>query len=173
MKNLIWFIVGAGLFYYLYDGSYSHFVVPQQIQIQRPGQAINQIEFMTLFNQQRPFSGLADDNYYTVVEVYLDSCAVCKRLEKGFEPFLRKRKDVLIKRIHFPESGMNFSINSQQEADELQSRIESYRVCGTPHVEIYGPDQQLISADDCGAQQGTKYLRQWISAETGISRHSL
>ena len=147
--------------------------MPQHTQVQRSGQAINRVDFMVLFDQKQPFSSLAADYYYTVVEVYLDSCAICKRLEKGFNPFLEQRQDVLIKRVHFPESGMNFSINSQQEADELQSRIESYQVCGTPHVEIYGPDQQLVSADNCGSKQGTDFLRQWISAETGISRRSL
>lgn len=173
MKNLFWFIIGGALFYYLYSGSDRDFVVPQHTQVQRSGNGIHRVEFMTLFDQKRPFSAIAADNYYTVVEVYLDSCAICKRLEQGFEPFLKQRQDVMIKRVHFPESGMNFSISSQQEADELQSRIESYRVCGTPHVEIYGPDQQLVSADDCVSKQGTNFLRLWISAETGISRHLL
>ncbi len=173
MKNLFWFIISGALFYYLYSGGDRNFVVPQHTQVQRSGNDSNRVEFMALFDQKQSFSSLAGDNYYTVVEVYLDSCAICKRLEKGFDPFLKNRQDVLIKRVHFPESGMNFSISSQQEADELRSRIESYRVCGTPHVEIYGPDQQLVSADDCGTKQGTNFPQQWISAETGISRHSL
>jgi hypothetical protein len=173
MKNLIWFFIGGALLYYFYSGGDRNFVVPQHTELQRSGNAIHQVEFMALFDRKQPFSALAADNYYTVVEVYLDSCTICKRLEKGFDPFLRNRQDVMIKRVHFPESGMNFSVSSQQEADALQSRIESYRVCGTPHVEIYGPDQQLVSADNCGSKQGTNFLRQWISAETDISMHSL
>lgn len=173
MKKLAWFIIGGALFYYIYSGHSSNFVVPQQTQSRHSGQSISQIEFMNLFDQRRSLSSLAQDNFYTVVEIYLDSCSICKQLEKGFDPFLKTRQDVLIKRVHFPESGINFSISSQQEADEIQSRIESYQVCGTPHIEIYGPDRQLISADDCNTKQGTKFLRRWISAETGISGYSL
>ena len=173
MKNLIWIIVGAAIVYYLYGGANPDFAVPQQTPSVRQNNGISQVEFMNLFHEKKSFSHLAKENYYTVVEVYLNSCSICKRLESGYNPFLDKRKDVLIKKIHFPESGINFTISSQQEAEDIQSRIESYKVCGTPHVEIYGPDKNLISADDCGSKRGTDFLRSWISTETGIPRRLL
>jgi hypothetical protein len=173
MKNLIWLIIGAVVFYYFYGGGSSSFAVPQHSAAQRSGSGIKQVEFMTLFGQKKPLSALAGDHLYTVVEVYLDTCSICKRLEKGFEPFVKSRQDVIIQRVHFPASGMNIAISSQQEAAEIQNRIESYQVCGTPHVEIYGPGGTLVSADDCRNKEGTKFLRHWISAETGISRLSL
>ena len=57
--------------------------------------------------------------------------------------------------------------------NDLQSRIESYRVCGTPHIEIYAPDGTLVSADNYSKKQGGDFLRRWISTETGIPRHIL
>ena len=168
MKNLVWIAIAATVIFYLYSGGDPDFVVPQQTLTERNEHGIKQLEFMTLFEEKKSFSHLASNKYYTVVEVYLNTCSICKRLESGYSPFLEKRKDVLIKKVHFPESGINFQISSQQEAEEIQTRMESYQVCGTPHVEIYGPDKNLISADNCGSKKGTNFLRQWISAETGI-----
>jgi hypothetical protein len=40
--------------------------------------------------------------------------------------------------------------------------------CGTPHVEMYGPDKQLIATDKCGKKNlkaGLVFLRNWIDAE--------
>lgn len=174
MKKLTWVIIGAAaILYYFYGHWDNDFVVPQQALSERNGSGISRVEFMSLFNDKKAFSQLTNENYYTVVEVYLDTCPICKRLETGYDSFLKKRKDVLIKKVHFPESGINFTISSQQEADDLQARIKSYSVCGTPHVEIYGPDKNLISADNCGSKQGTNFLRHWISAETGIPRYLL
>lgn len=173
MKKLIWIIIGAAVLYYFYGGLDDDFVVPQQTLSERNNNGISKVEFMSLFKDKKPFSQLSSDNYYTVIEVYLDSCSICKRLETGYDSFLKKRKDVLIKKVHFPEAGVNFTVSSQQEADDIQARMESYQVCGTPHVEIYGPDKNLISADNCGSKQGTNFLRHWMSAETGIPRQLL
>lgn len=173
MKKLMVIVVVAAVSFYLYTGGGSDFVVPQQTMSQRSAAGIKPIEFSTLFNQKKSFPALAHENYYTVIEVYLDSCSVCRRLESGFKPFLEQRRDVIIKKVHFPESGMNFTITSEQEAAEIQARIDSYQVCGTPHVEIYGPDQQIIAKDNCASKAGTQFLRRWIGAETGILWHTL
>ena len=173
MKNLVWVIIIAAIIYYLNSGGIDGFAVPQQATKQRTHSGIEQVEFLTLFDEKKSFQQIASNDNYTVVEVYLDSCSICKRLEKGFRPFLDKRKDVVIKRIHFPETGINFTFSSQQEAQEIQSRMESYQVCGTPHVEIYGPDKNLVAGDVCGSKQGTNFLRHWISAETGMLRMTL
>lgn len=41
------------------------------------------------------------------------------------------------------------------------------KVCGTPHVEIYGPDKQLIASDMCSENRkaGLAFLRNWIKKE--------
>ena len=41
-------------------------------------------------------------------------------------------------------------------------------ICGTPHIEIYGPDKQLIATDKCGEKNlktGLNYLKNWIKSE--------
>ena len=141
----------------------------------RDGAAIRQGEFQALLDRKKPLSSLALPGQYTVVEVYLDSCAICRRLESGFAEFSARRGDVSIRRVHFPENGIHFSVtgNSQEEIDrEMQAfsqLMESYQVCGTPHVEIFGPDQAPISRDQCGDKSGTKFLRRWMASETGLS----
>jgi hypothetical protein len=138
----------------------------------RNGNGIKQYDFVQLFESKKPFSSLAKQNYYTVVEGYLDSCSICKRMEAEFPAFLRARKDVLIRRVHFPEGGMNLSFtgNTQAEverqAKEYNERIESYNFCGTPHIEIYDANQQLIVADTCKSRPATKYLRKWMAEES-------
>lgn len=171
MKFLAWIILAAGILYYMHGSN--DFAVPQQSSAQRSGKGISHLEFMEIFNAQKSFSDLTSENYYTVVEVYLDTCAICKRLEKGYDQFLDRRRDVLIKKVHFPESGISFLFTSEDMMEDVQSRIESYRVCGTPHIEIFGPDGTLVSADDCTQKQGSDFLRYWISKETGIPRQVL
>ncbi len=142
--------------------------------------AIKTVEFMSLFDRKKSFSSLAKEGYYTVVEVYLDTCAVCKRLESGFKPLVDKRRDTYIRRVHFPETGIQFSFSGtsqqevQAEADEMNALMQSYDFCGTPHVVIFGPDKQIIQTDGCdGKRLGTRKLQGWITAETGLLKGSL
>ena len=40
--------------------------------------------------------------------------------------------------------------------------------CGTPHVEIYGPDKNLIATDKCGEknyEEGLAFINNWLKAE--------
>ncbi len=42
------------------------------------------------------------------------------------------------------------------------------KTCGTPHIEIYGPDRQLIATDQCAernSKKGLAYIKKWITAE--------
>ena len=136
-------------------------------------------EFTDLFYASRSLDSLALKGGYTVVEVYLDSCGVCKRLEDNFEPFLQKRDDVVIQRVRFPEygftprvKGLN-SLDAAQKRAELTARIESYNMCGTPHIEVYGPDKSLVAKDDCSNKVGLRYLRNWISDEIDVAASSI
>lgn len=142
------------------------------LEKQRKGKGIKQYEFMRMFEANEPFSSLAKENYYTVIEGYKNSCSICKRMEARFPDFLKARKDVLIRRVHFPERGMNFSFNGgsreeiEKQAEEMNQKIQSYNFCGTPHIEIYDQNKQLIVADTCRTRPGTNFLRQWMSAES-------
>ena len=138
---------------------------------ERPGKGIKNIQFSTLFEAEKPLSSLAKPNYYTVVEGYLDSCAICKRLEAGFPAFLNQRRDVVIRRVHFPEGGMNVSFSGndrasvEQQVESYNRRIESYNFCSTPHIEIYDPAGQVIVADSCTKKPATEFLQQWMAQE--------
>ena len=151
MKLFIWIMAAIAGYFCLFGRTDNDIVIPRKTTSERSGTGIKTHEFMALFEAKQPFSGLASGDYYTIVEVYLDSCTVCKRLEKGYAPFLDKRKDVLIHKVHFPESGINLSFNGgseeemRKQMEETQQLIDSYKVCGTPHIEIYGPGQNLLS----------------------------
>lgn len=146
---------------------------------ERSGAAIAEVEFQRLLDRRQVLADLAGDNHYTVVEVYLDTCPICRHLERGFGQFTAKRRDVTIQRVHFPDSGIQFTPtgSTQQEvtaqARNFQARMESFRICGTPHVEIYDPDGQPVARDVCGDKSGTKFLRRWISRETTLSLRDL
>ena len=190
MKNLfiiIIAIVGGTIFFQTIDGG-PGFVVPTVAVGNRSGSGIKKYEFTELFEQNKLLSKLAQKDYYTVIECYIDTCSICKRLEADFTAFLGQRKDVLIRRVHFPESGISqsFNGNSQEEVNQqiidYHERLGRYNFnhvvktdtayqltsCGTPHIEIYGPDKKLIATDKCGEKSlktGLSFLRNWIKAE--------
>lgn len=190
MKKLIFpiLLIAAGLYYFDFIGPGTGFVVPEAVAANRTASAIETYEFTEIFEQNMPTSRLARKGYYTVVEGYIDTCAICKRLEADFVPFLRQRPDVLIRRVHFPEGGggQSFTGSSQQEINRQMAdyfeRLGKYNfnhvvkteteyqlsTCGTPHIEIYGPDRQLIATDQCGKKNlktGLAFIRKWIRAE--------
>jgi hypothetical protein len=151
--------------------SFTSFEAPQVIQVSRQGSGIRKHEFQQLFDANRPFSSLAKEGRYTVVEGYLDSCSICKRIEAGFPEFLQKRQDVVIQRVHFPEQGMQVSFSGsdqegmQRMADEYNRRIKSYNFCSTPHIEIYDENRRLLVADHCTKKSATSYLERWMASE--------
>ena len=190
MKKFIFLVMAAaaGLYYFDFIGPGSGFVVPAMAASSRTGSAIVTYEFTELFEQNKPTSRLARKGYYTIVEGYIDTCSLCKRLEADFIPFLRQRPDVLIRRVHFPEGGAgeSFNGNSQQEINRQMAdyfeRLGKYNfnhvvkteteyrisTCGTPHIEIYGPDKQLIATDMCtekNKKTGLAFIKKWIKAE--------
>ncbi len=153
-------------------GSAANYQRPLVLDKARNGNGIKQYDFIRLFDSKKPFSSLAKQNYYTVVEGYLDSCPICKRMEADFPAFLTARKDVLIRRVHFPEGGMNLSftgntqVEVERQAQDYNERMASYDFCGTPHIEIYDANKQLIVADTCKQRLGTHYLRKWMADES-------
>jgi len=163
MKNFLFIIVAIVIGAFLLDmfGSGTGFTVPPAAAGSREGniKKIKKYEYLDLFEKARPTSKLAVNDHYTVVEGYIDTCAICKRLEAKFPAFLNQRKDVVIRKLHFPESGASFKFNSPEEQIEHFERMSIYNfnhvvitedsasfgTCGTPHIEIYGPDKKLIA----------------------------
>jgi hypothetical protein len=191
MKNLIFIIIAiivAVVFFKRMDST-AGFVVPATTQAKRFDSGIRKYEFTELFEQNRPFSKLAKKGYYTVNEGYIDTCSICKRLEADFPAFLKERKDVVIRKVHLPEGTVSQSFIGRTQ-EELMQQMDAYHqrlgrydfnhivktdteyrltTCGTPHVEIYGPDQKLIASDKCGKKNlktGLNFLRNWIKAES-------
>jgi hypothetical protein len=190
MKNttviLLAVIAVAGSYFFLDQGP--TFLIPEAAAGSRSKSGIKIYEFTELFNQNKPLSKLARPDYYTVVEGYTDTCGICKRLEAEFPSFLNKRKDVLIRKVHFPENGVSQQFNGTSQED-VNRQMKSYykrlgkynfnhvvmtdaelqfNTCGTPHVEIYGPNKELIATDKCGEtseKAGLNYLRNWLAAE--------
>jgi hypothetical protein len=166
--------------------AYRQFIVPTETPapapMERTGSGIQSYEFDDLLKQRTSFQRLSKSGFYTVVVGCLDSCAVCKRLEGDFPEFLAARKDVLIRRVRFNESN-SLTWSSQSEMDNYLQLLGSYNshyvakdsgnigisTCGTPHVEIYGPDGEVVATDLCSEtndKSGTEYLRRWIEEET-------
>jgi len=189
MKILIIIIaIIASAIYYQGNDPAAGFVMPVAAAGQRTGSGIKKYEFTELFDQNKTFSKLAKKDYYTVIEGYIDTCTVCKRLESDFPGFLKQRKDVIIRKVHFPEGAVSQSFigrsqeEMMQQMDDYYKRLGRYNfhhvvkteteyqltTCGTPHVEIYGPDKKLIASDKCGEKnlkKGLNFLRTWIKKE--------
>jgi len=138
---------------------------------------VEQREFTDLFDHDIGFSSLATQGKYTVVEVYLDQCTYCRELEAAFGPFREKRSDVDIVRVHHPGRLNNsISATSREELEAkmnaMKTKMDSYQLCGSPHVEIFGPDKRPLGLDTCKHRDGTAFLWDWIGSETGIQRRS-
>ena len=125
--------------------------------------AIQNHDFGPLFDAEAPLASLAHEGVYTVVEVYINTCATCKQIEAELPAFLEQRNDVVVRRVHFPEEGMSWSLD---QAMTMESRLDAYQICGTPHVEIYDAQRRPVKQDRCGAKDGLHYLRQWMALET-------
>lgn len=185
MKNFLFIIVIViGALLYEFIGIGPGFTAPPAAAGNRDGniKKIRKYEYLDLFEKSRSTSKLAVKDHYTIVEGYTDTCTICKKLEAKFPVFLDKRKDVVIRKLHFPESGATFRFNSPEEQREHFERMSMYNfnhvvidedsasfgTCGTPHIEIYGPDKKLIATDKCSEKNiktGLTFLNNWIKAE--------
>lgn len=134
-------------------------------------------EFTEMFESDTALDTLAIEGRFTIVEVYLDDCAYCRELEAALGPLGEKRPDIVVARIHHSgRTHMDVTGATKEEVmkkvERLNARMNSYGLCGTPHVEVYGPDRQPLGKDRCGDRAGTAFLWSWIATETGIKRRS-
>ena len=170
-------------------GTAPRFEPPRVVEPAREITQVRRLEFDKLLAEQTRFEDLAHAGYYTIIEGYTDSCGACRALEKQLPQLLSARGDVLLRRVRFSEhggrqfqAGNEASLRAQMEAyaEELAS-YRSFNVetgedgprigtCGTPHVEIYGPDGRLLVGDSCDDQRvrkaGLGFLRRWLVAPT-------
>ena len=151
----------AGLSWHFYPNSRTPFSMPVPAD-ERSGKAIVPQDFKPLFDAEAPLSSLAGDGVYTVVEVYINTCSICKQLERELPSFVEARNDVVVKRVHYPENGLSWPMS---EAVSMERRMNSYNICGMPHIEIYGPDGRAVAQDDCGNKDALIFLRTWMAAE--------
>ena len=164
-RTLLIAALAAGLAWHFYPAHKTPFAMPAPAA-ERSGQAIEPQDFMPLFDAEAPLASLAGDGVYTVVEVYINTCSICKQIERELPPFLAARNDVVVKRVHYPENGLSWPLS---DALSMEKRMNSYRICGTPHIEIYGPDGRPLAQDDCGNKDALNFLRAWMSAERSSS----
>ena len=64
----------------------------------RKGPSIELYEIGELFDSERNLSDLAEEGQYTIVEIYSVHCSTCTKLDRRFNNFIKKRKDVVIKK---------------------------------------------------------------------------
>jgi hypothetical protein len=160
---------------------------PPRLTAERANDDMKKFEFEALRARGKPFEALAVPGHYTVLEGYTDSCGVCRALEREFPAFLARRSDVVVRRVRFDERG-GFRVQATTE-DEAMAQVRAYAdslaryrafavvdgdqgpgigACGTPHVEIYGPDGQLMVSDYCEGRvykHGLDFLRRWMAVE--------
>lgn len=189
MSRLRLGIVVVAIAYIIYHSIGLGYEKPAFAQVRGDVPKIQSVHFDSLFEAGIPFSQLAEKGQYTVVEGYLPTCPLCKKLESEFPAFLNQRRDVVIRQVQFNSSGgvrFNATDPEEHKAQVLAyaNRIGQYQnfhvdidaandrlnigTCGTPHIEIYGPDQQLLIADSCpdGHKNGLAFLKKWMLDET-------
>ncbi|MGE0484261.1 MAG: hypothetical protein AB7Q81_08970 [Gammaproteobacteria bacterium] len=177
-------LVAAGIFLHDREPAFER---PPRLTAERADDDMQKFEFESLRAEGKLFEALAVPGHYTVLEGYTDSCGVCRALERELPAFLARRGDVLVRRVRFDERG-GFRVQAATE-DEAMAQVRAYAdslaryrafavvdgeqgpgvgACGTPHVEIYGPDGNLMVSDHCEGRvfkHGLDFLRRWMAAE--------
>ncbi len=96
----------------------------------------------------------------TIIEFYSETCIGCRQLHQSYTRFLSLRPDVAVRRIKLPDRW-----DPQKLWEEHRIRIFAI-----PHIVIYGPDGQLIAADDGDKKDGFDFLHRWMASEIRKSR---
>jgi hypothetical protein len=96
-------------------------------------------------------------------------------LASNFDQFPDSRRDVVIRRIHFPKRGMSLSGEDdfrrlgEYRSNNVNLQKGTLISCDTPHVEIYAPDQKILSTDACrddNDKSGLAFLNICIAADS-------
>lgn len=165
MKKVL-IIVGAvlGVVYFLNNNRSDYSVLPRASATSEAQEQF--VDLDELYDRRTTFQNMAEPGSYTVIEVFSKTCGRCKRLEADFPTLLRKRDDIVIKRVEVFSGRISFS--SEAEADRWSNRfdamMEFYRIRGTPHVEIYDSTGKPLAKDDMRKKTGTRLLTAILEA---------
>lgn len=167
MRNLILVVAFFGvtlLVLNVNQGDYS--ILPQLASTSMEQEQF--FEIGDLFEQGKTFKSMAEYGSYTVVEVYSEHCGRCKRLEAKFPALLRKREDIVIKRVKTFSGSISF--NNQAAADTWFNRQDAimnfYQIKGTPHIEIYDDLGQPLAIDKMSKKPGTGLLTEILKSNS-------
>lgn len=167
MRNLLIVIGVFGLILvYLNLNKSDYSILPRMSSTSADQEQFFEID--QLYSRGTTFEELVEPNAYTIVEVYADNCGRCRVLEADFPTLLRKRDDIVIKRVKTFSGRISF--NTQSQADQWFSHQESmmdfYKIKGTPHVEIYDGNGRGLAKDNLGKKSGTGLLTEILKASS-------
>ena len=98
---------------------------------------------------------------YTIVVFHQARCPDCRRLDRQFEEFQKRRQDVAVRKI---DLGAHWS-------SEGTVRDFGRKIWWTPFVVIFGPDGKQLQTDDAGKRNAWKLLNRWIAYEQEKNPH--
>ena len=128
---------------------------------------IESFDIEDLFDDNIKLSDLAELDHYTIVEIYSRHCSASARLVKRVRKFLEDRTDVLLKRVKTFSGFIRFPTADGMTKEQWNARWgairEMYPFYGTPHVEIYDPNGNLIAGDHQKHKTGLKFLKSWLT----------
>jgi len=125
-------------------------------------------EIGDLFDQGKTLENMAEYGSYTVVEVYSEHCGRCKRLEAEFPALLRKREDIVIKRVKTFSGKISFYTQLAADTwfDRQNAIMDFYQIEGTPHIEIYDDLGRPLAIDKMSKKTGTGFLTEILKSNS-------
>ena len=114
------------------------------------------------------FSNMREPGAYTIIEVYTNHCDRCKVLEAKFPTLLRKRGDIVIKRVREFSGRISFDSQQAQEkwSNHQDSMMDFYQVKSTPHIKIYDGNGNSLTKDQGSKKSGTGLLTEILKANS-------
>lgn len=128
------------------------------------GERIESFEVDDLFDSRKGFHQLAEKGVYTIVEVYSDDCATCRKIESKFPALLSAREDIIIRRVRLFSGAISFSTLAEQQTWQAKQNAmqDFYGYYGTPHIEIYDENGDTLVKDEGRKKPGLQVLKQWL-----------
>lgn len=128
------------------------------------GERTQSFEVDDLFDSRIRLNQLAEEGFYTIVEVYSDECATCRKIESKFPALLKAREDIIIRRVRLFSGAISFSTveESQKWRAKQNAMQDFYGYYGTPHIEIYDEKGEVIVKDEGRRKPGLQMLKQWL-----------
>lgn len=167
MRNLLVVIgIFAGTLLYPNANQGDYSILPQASST-----SVDQEQFFEiadLYESRTTFAQMSEADAYTIVEVYVDNCGRCKVLEASFPSLLRKRDDIVFKRVKTFSGSISFDteVAANKWFNHQDGLLEFYKVKGTPHVEIYGSNGRALAKDHNSSKRGTDLLTEILKTSS-------